>query len=264
MFEKISTKFIFLGLISALFILLSPSYLKSQGTSSGNIIGFVYGEDGKTPLEGAVVKLQNVTTGAIYESTRSDVSGVFEIKGVESGSYMFMIVSAQGEFSSVDPVELKIKQNETIEIDISLIPYEETIASAIREIPEEKEIKGEVLVGRVIKFFPETMTADIFIFKEKVRYRDRVHLKKPEPEPEEVPAEPETEGTDFYQEAYNLKIAGMSVKKVPAGQVLTLALKNQTEVGDLFYVVRRKRLLPLFIIPIGIASIIVSPATPEE
>jgi hypothetical protein len=41
-------------------------------------------------------------------------------------------------------------------------------------------------------------------------------------------------------------------------------LKNNVEVGDLLYVVRRKRLLPLFIIPIGIASIIVSPESPGE
>jgi len=45
---------------------------------------------------------------------------------------------------------------------------------------------------------------------------------------------------------------------------VTIMLNEQVEVGDLVYVVRRKRLLPLFIIPVGIASIILSPATPGE
>ena len=270
--KKISKEFKLLGLIFAFLILLSPGFLKSERLPVGNLIGFIYGEDGKTPLEGAVVKLQNVNTDAVYESTRSDVSGLFQVKGVESGSYMFIIVTAEGEFSSAEPIELKIKENETAEIVISLIPYEERVASAIRGIPEEKEIKGEVLVGRVIKFFPETLTANVFIFKEKIQYRDKVHFKGLEEEEftglEEVPPEEEVppgeEITDFYQEAHDLKIAGVSVKKVPAGQVVTIMLNEQVEVGDLVYVVRRKRLLPLFIIPVGIASIILSPATPGE
>jgi len=152
-----------------------------------------------------------------------------------------------------------IQENETAVISISLIPYEGKIASTIMGFPEEKEIKGEVLVGRVLQFFPATFIADVFIFKEKLQYRDRIHLKAPEAE--EVKAEEET---DFYQEAYNLRVNGTRVKKVPAGYVVSLPLKNKVDIGDLVYVVRRKRLLPLLLIPVGVGTIIIIPASAQE
>jgi len=217
----------------------------------GNIEGFVYDEDGITPLEGAIVRFSNVSTGAVYESTISDNSGAFRIEGVERGVYIFGVITAQGEFNSIDPIGLTISENETVRISVSLIPYEGEVASAIMGIPEGKEIKGEVLVGRVVKFYPETFEAEVLIFNDKIRYRDRIHVKGPEEE--KIEAEAEVEITDFYQEAYELRINGSRVKKVPAVQVVTLSLQNQVDIGDLVYVVRRKRLLPL---PIGIGIII--------
>ena len=234
--------------------------LLGQEMPKGNIEGFVYDQDGITPLEGAIVRFSNVSTGAIYESTISDKSGAFKIEGIERGVYVFGVVTQQGEFNSLDPIGVTIQENETARISISLIPYEGEIASTIMGFPEEKEIKGEVLVGRVIKFYPATLSAEVYIFKERMQYRDRIHVKAPEAE--KIKAEEEV--TDFYQEAYNLRVNGTRVKKVPVGQIVSLPLKETVEVGDLVYVVRRKRLLPLLLIPVGLGTIIVIPQSPEE
>ena len=230
----------------------------------GNIEGFVYDQDGTTPLEGAIVRFSNVSTGTVYESTLSDKSGAFKIEGIERGVYVFGVVTELGEFNSLDPIGVTIQENETANISISLIPYEGAIASSIIGFPEEKEIKGEVLVGRVIKYYPAALSAEVFIFKDRMQYRDRIHVKAPEAEKIEAEKIKAEEVTDFYQEAYNLRVNGSRVKKVPAGQIVSLPLKDTVEVGDLVYVVRRKRLLPLLLIPVGLGTIIVIPQSPEE
>ncbi len=248
-----------------LIFMLCFAGLFGQEMPKGNIEGFVYDQDGVTPLEGAIVRFSNVSTGAIYESTLSDKSGAFRIEGIERGVYVFGVVTAQGEFNSLDPIGVTIQENETANISISLIPYEGEIASSIIGFPEEKEIKGEVLVGRVIKFYPAALSAEVYIFKDRMQYRDRIHVKAPEAE--KIKAEeikPEQELTDFYQEAYNLRINGTRVKKVPAGQIVSLPMKETVEVGDLVYVVRRKRLLPLLLIPVGLGTIIIIPPSAEE
>lgn len=253
-----------------IFMLCFTGLLGQEQMPKGNIEGFVYDQDGTTPLEGAIVRFSNVSTGAVYESLISDKSGAFKIEGIERGVYIFGVVTEQGEFNSLDPIGVTIQENETAMISISLIPYEGEIASSIMGFPEEKEIKGEVLVGRIIKFYPATLSAEVYIFKDRMQYRDRIHVKAPEAEKikvEEIKAEEikaEEEVTDFYQEAYNLRVNGTRVKKVPVGQIVSLPLKDRVEIGDLVYVVRRKRLLPLLLIPVGLGTIIVIPQSAEE
>jgi hypothetical protein len=246
-----------------IFMLCFSGLWGEEKMPQGNIEGFIYDKDGTTPLEGAIVRFSNVSTGAVYESLKSDMSGAFRIEGIERGVYLFGVITEQGEFNSIEPIGVTIQENETAKLSLSLIPYEGKIASSIMGFPEEKEIKGEVLVGRVVKFYPAALTADVFIFKEKLQYRDRIHVKAPEVE--KVKAEEEV--SDFYQEAYNLRVNGSRVKKVPPGYVVSIPLKERVDIGDLVYVVRRKRLLPLLLIPVGIGTSIIipaSPATPEK
>ena len=49
------------------------------------MIGFVYNKDGTTPLEGAVVKLKNISTSLIYESSKTDKLGVFKLERIDEG-----------------------------------------------------------------------------------------------------------------------------------------------------------------------------------
>lgn len=81
---------VFISFVIAAFILfITPSTLKSEiAGNTGNLIGFIYAEDGTTPVEGAVFKVKNVKTNKVYESTQTDELGVFKIEGIEEGLYL--------------------------------------------------------------------------------------------------------------------------------------------------------------------------------
>lgn len=86
-------------LIFSVLVLCSPHLILSKEESRGNLIGFIYGSDGKTPLAKSIVKIINISTGAVYESTESDEFGVFKIEGIERGLYSVSITT--GEVKSI-------------------------------------------------------------------------------------------------------------------------------------------------------------------
>ncbi|MGZ5488487.1 MAG: hypothetical protein ACXWF4_08140, partial [Candidatus Aminicenantales bacterium] len=47
----------------ALVLMLTSSVATPQESAKGNLIGFVFGADGSTPVAGAVVVVKNLTTG---------------------------------------------------------------------------------------------------------------------------------------------------------------------------------------------------------
>ena len=109
-----------------------------------DIIGFVYAKDGTTPLEGASVKFLNVSSNSIYESSKSDANGVFKIEGIESGLYVFGVITPQGDFILDDLVGMRVKENETVKLSVSLIPSEEV------PLPQSK-----VIASRDDVYLPE-------------------------------------------------------------------------------------------------------------
>ena len=132
------TKYFFIGLSLTLLFFLSPSSLRNEDIPKGNIIGFVYAQDGTTALEGATVKVKNISTGAVYESSKSDSLGVFRIKGVERGIYIYGVVTASGDFNSIEPIGIRVRENETAKLSISINPYKKQVASAVQEIFEDQ------------------------------------------------------------------------------------------------------------------------------
>jgi len=67
----------------------------------------VYEEDGTTPVVGAIVKIRNVTTGKVYESTPTDENGIFRIENVEEGIYVFGVTKKGVEFKVEEAVGIK-------------------------------------------------------------------------------------------------------------------------------------------------------------
>lgn len=238
----IKLRIVFIGFVFGLLIFCSTSFLRSEDVPKGNILGFIYGEDGTTPLEGAVVEFKNISTGAVYESSKSDGLGVFKIEGVEKGLYIYGVKTAQGDFNSDGPIGVRIRENETAKLSISLTPYEEEVASAIKEVYKEQEIAGKALVGRAVNYNPDTRIAEIVIMKGLLQMDDKIYAKG--------------EITDFYQDVIFLEFEGSFVKDIFAGQSASLAVKNKVEIGDLIYKVARSGILPLFSSPSGNASVI--------
>lgn len=225
--------------------LLSPfaaSLSGGQAGLKGNIIGFLYDRDGTTPLEGAVVKFKSLTSGTIYESTKSDTYGIFKVQEVESGVYTYGVATEQGDFNADNIVGFKVSENETAKLSISVNPYEKEVAAAVSEIYKDQETNGETLVGTIADFNPNSRLAQVQIVKGMLRVEDRIHAKG--------------KSTNFYQDVDTLMVGNNSARQVLKGQTGTLKLERNAKSGDLVYVVRAKNLFPIFLAPLGVAAVI--------
>ncbi len=145
MLKAIRSKTASLLLIFSSFLFYTPHLLNAEAVGKGNLIGFVYEKDGTKPLKGAIVKLKNVSTRRIYESSKTDKLGVFKIEGIDEGLYLTGISLKERD------VNLKgligIKAGETAKIFISLKPMVQEGAAVKKDekcprgdwyIPEEE------------------------------------------------------------------------------------------------------------------------------
>jgi hypothetical protein len=236
------TKYSFLGLSFVLLFFLTSGSFRSEDIPKGNIIGFVYAKDGTTPLEGATVKVKNISTGAVYESSKSDDLGIFRIPGVERGVYIYGVEAANGDFNSIEPIGIRVRENETAKLSISINPYEGKVASAVQEIFEDQRITGEALVGRVVNYYPESRMAEVLITKGLLQRDDMIYVRG--------------DGTDFYQDVEFLAQKGAPVENLFSGQSAVLGVKNQVKAGDLIYAIYKWGVLPFVSSPSGKASVI--------
>lgn len=235
-------KVFFGATLIASLLFLFPVYSGAQDAPKGNIIGFLYAKDGTTPLEGAVVKFKNLTSGTVFESTKSDNYGVFKVEGVEKGLYAYGVVTAEGDFNADNLIGLKVGDNETAKLSISVDPYDKEAAEALAEIYKEQEKSGEALIGTIADFNPTTRIAQIQIMKGVLQVNDKIHARGLT--------------TNFYQDVDELMVGSNRAKRVSQGQTGTLKLDREAQTGDMVYLVRNKKLFPLFLIPMGVAAVI--------
>ena len=228
--------------IFAFLLFCSYSSLEAQSSSKGNLVGYVFERDGTTPFEGANVVLKNIATESIYYSTQSDSSGIFNIQGLDKGMYSLAVSTPQGGFNAEQIIG--IFENKTTTISIALDPYEPKVASAVEKVIREykDEDKDEVLVGRVVSFNPATGVAEVFIIKGLLQRRDRIHIVG--------------ELTDFNQDVEILRMDEADVGSVFAGQTASLGVEYECQVDDLVYIICKKRAVPFFFTPMGIAWIL--------
>ncbi len=234
-----------LGSALALVILLLPSTLRPQGAGKGNLIGFIYDQDGSTPVEGAVVVVKNVTTGSVTESPKSDSLGVFKVVGLGAGIYAIGIKSEKGSYNSQD--FFGITADKTAKISIALNPYDAADAVAAAAVIKEQREKGEAFVGKVAKYTPQTKEAEVLVEIGLIQFDDRIHIKG--------------QVTDFYQDTRVLKAYGAKVKRVLSGYTAVIQTSKACEPGDFVYVVCKRGIPPFFLAPLGVAAIVAG-ATP--
>jgi len=211
---------------------------ENKDVAKGNIIGFVYGQDGTTPLEGAVVKVENVSTGTAYESTKTEANGLFKIVEVESGIYLYGVLTADGGYDSENYFGVNVSEGETAKLAISLTPYEGKVAAALQEVYKAQGKSGEVLVGTVIDYDPGSKFAEVLIVKGFLQLDDKIHAKG--------------KRTDFYQNVKELLLGQSPVRRLFSGQTANLKVKDHVVNGDLIYLIPTKK---LFLLPIGIAAV---------
>ena len=225
-----------------IFFSLDGALAAQTNFPKGNIIGFVYAKDGTTPLEGAVVKFKNLTSGALLVSSKSDGYGIFRLEGIESGLYSYGVVTDQGDFNANTLVGLKIAENETAKLSIALDPYDKEVAEAISEIYKEQEKSGEALVGTIAEFNPNTKLAQVQVIKGVLQVNDKIHTRG--------------KSTNFYQDIDALLVGTSKAKRLLKGQTGTIKLEQSAQAGDLVYIVPAKKIFPIFLAPLGIAAVI--------
>jgi len=226
-----------------IFLGMSPEVI-SGALGTGKVVGNVYQADGTTPLPGAVVMVKNISTGQVTSSLKTDRTGFFTISGLEKGIYAFGVRSNQGDFESNR--QFGIEPNKTSRISISVTPYDDQTASAVKELYQNKNDDDEVLVGRVVGFDAPTRMAEVYVFKGFIQSMDRIRVLG--------------SSTDFYQDVKSLQLGGQSVSRVLAGQNAVMKMDYDVALGDDVYVVCKKGAFPFFLTPLGIASIIAGSA----
>jgi hypothetical protein len=97
-------------LVFSVVLFCAPGILQGQETGKGDILAYVYGPDNTTPVEGAVVKLKNVTTGSLFESTVSDDQGMVFVQNVDRGLYMVGISTGEGDFNIGNLIGVKARK----------------------------------------------------------------------------------------------------------------------------------------------------------
>lgn len=123
MFNTVRSKYVAIGLVFSIFLFFSPHLFSGSANAQGKLIGSIFQDDGTTPVEGAVLKIRNVSTGSYYESSSSDENGYFTVARVDEGLYIAGITTENKDFNIENLIG--IKANETAEISIALDPAQE-------------------------------------------------------------------------------------------------------------------------------------------
>jgi len=227
-----------LVLSALVFLTATPG---AQTIERGHLIGTIFDRDGKTPIVGAVVRMKNITTGAVFAAPSTDGRGFFRLENLSKGIYQFGITTPQGDFNSNELIG--ILANETTKISLALNPYEAAVQSAVQEVLREQADKeGESRVGRIVRFNPASKEAEVFIERGVLQIDDRVRVKGIQ--------------TNFYQDVDKLGVGGEAVKRLFAGQNGLIKVARDAEPGDGVYIVCKKGVPPFFLTPCGIASVI--------
>ena len=225
--------------LSILLYLCTIGFSQDINLGTGNLVGFIYYQDGVNPIVGAVVKVKDISTGLVSESTKSDSNGMFTIENLNTGVYSLGVVTSQGDFNLEELIG--IKEGETTKVSFSLTPYSAEEAVAVqdiyRDVYQEEVIKGEVLVGRVLSYNRLNGTAEIFIIKGYIKLKDRIHVRGVQ--------------SHFYQDIEDLVFGVQRVEKIFAGNNVTMTMRYLCEEGDLVYLVCKKGVVPFFLTPLG-------------
>ena len=240
--EKLKTLFLFGAAVFVFLLFAATDLVCGKDNPVGNVAGFIYAQDGSTPVEGAVIKLKNVSTEKFYQSEKSDDSGYFVVDGIERGIYLYGVITPEASFNSEGLVGFRIKENETAKMSISLRPYSSQAALTIEGFYHDLDAQGESYVGRVTGVDPAKRTMIVEIERGFLQLKDKIRDKGVE--------------NDFKMTVDDLKRDGAEVRRVFAGQTAMFKMKKDAQVDDMVFVLKKKQFLPFLAAPLGAAAVI--------
>ncbi|UCH92203.1 MAG: carboxypeptidase regulatory-like domain-containing protein [Candidatus Aminicenantes bacterium] len=96
-----------------------------EGEDTGNLKGFIYKRNGRTPLWGAQVVLKNIKTGKLFESNVTDSIGDYQLTDIPAGDYQVHIYIKNKSY--------KVKK---VDFLVKIVPQKTTrISFAIKRPP---------------------------------------------------------------------------------------------------------------------------------
>lgn len=234
-------KGLFLFVVLGAFLFQFSGVLGSQIPERGSLVGYVFDRDGTTPVVGAVAKLKNITSGAIYVSTETDRTGLFRIEELGKGIYTYGITTPNGDFNSNELIG--ILANETTKVSITLNTYDTVVQSAVQEVLRgQTQPAGESRVGRVLTYNPATKEALVFVEKGILQVDDSVHVLGLT--------------TNFTQDVPSLTVDNVAVKRAFAGQETWMKTTRAAMPDDVVCVTCKRGVAPFFLTPCGIAWVV--------
>ncbi|MCX6570953.1 MAG: hypothetical protein NT006_05975 [Candidatus Aminicenantes bacterium] len=134
------------GALAAFSLFIVPvgevAWAKAEG---GSLVGFVYAQDLKTPVVGAVVKVRNIANQKEFASGTTDANGMYKIDGVDEGRYILGVTATQGDFN-FDYVML-LKGGEMAKLSVALAPGGQTTGS---DAPKKSFFKSPIGIITVV------------------------------------------------------------------------------------------------------------------
>ena len=222
-----------------------PFLRPAQAPGKGRLVGFIFGEDGTTPVAGAVVVAKNVSTGAVAESAKTDALGVFRLEGLDAGVYALGVTSAVGSYNSQDLVG--IRPDETAKLSIALNTYSRDAVAEAQAVAREEKARGESRVGRVVSYSPASKEALVAIDRGLIQVGDRLRFRGG--------------ATDFSQDLKALRVQGARAKMCLTGDQALVSVVRPCAAGDSVYVVCKRGVPPIFLAPLGLAAIVAGSAS---
>ncbi len=139
------SKFLVVFLAAAFILLTVPvrDFAAGAPKANGALSGYIYGEDMRTPVRNAVVKLRNVASQKEYESEPTDLEGMYRIPGIEEGRYVMGVMSVQGDYNF--HYSILIKSDALAKLSVAMKPGAAPVR--IEEGSTGKEKKG------IVEFF---------------------------------------------------------------------------------------------------------------
>ncbi len=227
--------------ISLAFLVLGfQSALGSGNDVKGDLTGYLYEQDGTSPVQGAVVKLRNVSTDEVFESTVSDSSGEFTVTGLASGHYDYAVSSAEGHFVGVKIFGFKASENDKELISITLNSFNKGKVALPKAFPPPQAIEGASYIGRVLSYDQKTNLAEVFIEEGMLRRKDALRILG--------------EKTDFDMKVDKLFSEKNKVDYLSEGDTGYLEVNKSAMEGDALYLSKDKGLLPLLLVFAGTAA----------
>ncbi|MFC2141376.1 carboxypeptidase-like regulatory domain-containing protein [Acidobacteriota bacterium] len=244
MYYRRVQKFFLFPLVLAFIVFSTGALVEAAEAAKGNIVGYVFEYDSTIPIEGAVVRTKNLSTGAEFWSTASDGKGVFSIEGIESGIYDYVVTTPAGEYTAEDSFGLKVEADVTAKIAINVKPYAKSAKYGADSFAPAESIEGETFIGRIVDFNADTLQAEVFVMQGQLEWDDKIHALGEE--------------TDFYQKVDSLEVDESEARMAVPGEMAVVLLDNPAQVGDAVYVAG-SRSMSAFLIPlagvVGVAAV---------